>query len=65
MKLFIMQFSPISSHFITLWSKYYPQHPVQTFIWTFFLFRYVELVPKIVSQLSVTLCVEQSHLKKA
>jgi hypothetical protein len=27
MKLLIMQFSPISCHFIPLWSKYSPQHP--------------------------------------
>jgi hypothetical protein len=28
MKLLIMQFSPTSCHFIPLWSKYSPQHPV-------------------------------------
>jgi hypothetical protein len=28
MKLVIMQFSPASHHFISLWSKYTPQHPV-------------------------------------
>jgi hypothetical protein len=28
MKLFIMQFSPISRHFISLWFKYSHQHPV-------------------------------------
>jgi hypothetical protein len=28
MKLLIMQFSPISCHFISLRSKYSPQHPV-------------------------------------
>jgi hypothetical protein len=28
MKLLIMQFSPTSYHFIPLWSKYSPQHPV-------------------------------------
>jgi hypothetical protein len=28
MKLLIMQFSPISNHFISLQSKYSPQHPV-------------------------------------
>jgi hypothetical protein len=28
MKLLIMQFSPISRHFISLRSKYSPQHPV-------------------------------------
>jgi hypothetical protein len=27
MKLLIMQFSPASCHFISLWSKYSPQHP--------------------------------------
>jgi hypothetical protein len=27
MKLLIMQFSPTSCHFISLWSKYSPQHP--------------------------------------
>jgi hypothetical protein len=28
MKLLIMQFSPTSGHFISLWSKYSPQYPV-------------------------------------
>jgi hypothetical protein len=28
MKLLIMQFSPTSYHFISLWTKYSPQHPV-------------------------------------
>jgi hypothetical protein len=28
MKLLITQFSPISRHFVSLWSKYSPQHPV-------------------------------------
>jgi hypothetical protein len=28
MKLLIMQFSPTSCHFISLWSKYSRQHPV-------------------------------------
>jgi hypothetical protein len=28
MKLFIMQFPPISCHIIPLWSKNSPQHPV-------------------------------------
>jgi hypothetical protein len=28
MKLLIMQFSPTSCHFIPLWYKYSPQHPV-------------------------------------
>jgi hypothetical protein len=28
MKLLIMQFAPISCHFIHLWSKYSLQHPV-------------------------------------
>jgi hypothetical protein len=28
MKLLIMQFPPISRHFIPLWSKYSPRHPV-------------------------------------
>jgi hypothetical protein len=28
MKLFIMQFSPISRHFISFWTKYSPQQPV-------------------------------------
>jgi hypothetical protein len=30
MKLLIKQFSPISRHFISLWSKYSPQHRSQT-----------------------------------
>jgi hypothetical protein len=30
MKLLIMQFSPTSRHFISLRSKYFPQHPVQS-----------------------------------
>jgi hypothetical protein len=28
MKFLIMQFSPTSCHFIPLWSKYSPQHPI-------------------------------------
>jgi hypothetical protein len=28
MKLLVMQFSPTSCHFIPLWSKYSPHHPV-------------------------------------
>jgi hypothetical protein len=28
MKLLIMQFSPTSCHFMSLWPKYSPQHPV-------------------------------------
>jgi hypothetical protein len=28
MQLLIMQFSPTSCHFIPLWSKYSPKHPV-------------------------------------
>jgi hypothetical protein len=27
-----MQFSPISCHFIPLWSKYSPQHPQSMFL---------------------------------
>jgi hypothetical protein len=30
MKLLIMQFSPTSCHFISLWSEYSPQHHSQT-----------------------------------
>jgi hypothetical protein len=29
MKLLIMQFSPTSCHFISLWSKYSPQHHIK------------------------------------
>jgi hypothetical protein len=32
MKLLIMQFSATSCHFISLWSKYSPQHPVTVYI---------------------------------
>jgi hypothetical protein len=32
MKLLIMQFSPISCHFIPRWSKYSPQHPQCMFL---------------------------------
>jgi hypothetical protein len=32
MKLLIMQFSPTSCHFISLWSKYSSQHPGQKFL---------------------------------
>jgi hypothetical protein len=31
MKFLIMQFSLISCHFISLWSKYSPQHPQSMF----------------------------------
>jgi hypothetical protein len=31
MKLLITQFPPISSHFISLWSKYPPQHSSKNF----------------------------------
>jgi hypothetical protein len=30
MKFLIMQFSPTSCHFVSLWSKYSPPHPVST-----------------------------------
>jgi hypothetical protein len=36
MKLLIMQFSPVSSHFLLLWFKHSPQHDVLTFS-TYFL----------------------------
>jgi hypothetical protein len=31
-KLLIMQFSPTSCHFIPLWSKYSPRHPVLKYV---------------------------------